>query len=84
MTDKAKIKKFINISRGQLEGIVKMLDDERDSLEISDQLMATRSLLKKANNMILGNHIEESIKDAIVYGDEDKVEKIMKALEKQI
>lgn len=84
MNDSAKIKKFINIAKGQLDGVSKMIDDERDKLEISDQLMATRSLLKKVNNIILKEHIDDCVKQAMAYGDSEKINEVIKALEKQV
>lgn len=82
--DQEKIKKYLNIAKGQLEGIIKMIDEDRYCLDVSDQLMATRSLLKKANNLILKNHIDNCVKNAIKSGDDDKLEEVIKALEKQI
>lgn len=82
--DRTKEKKYIKIAIGQLEGILKMIDDDRYCLDISDQLMATRALLKKANNQILKTHIDECVKNAIIEGDDSKVDEIIKALEKQI
>jgi len=84
MNDNDKIKKYINIAKGQLEGIVKMIDEDRYCLDVSDQLLATRSLLKKTNNLILKNHINHCVKSAIKKGDNDKIEEVIKALEKQI
>lgn len=82
--EKEKIRKYISIAKGQLEGIIKMIDEDRYCLDVSDQLMATRALLKKANNLILKNHIDNCVKNAIKDGDQTKVEEVIKALEKQI
>lgn len=84
MNDHEKVKKYINIAKGQLDGIIKMIDEDRYCLDISDQLMATRSLLKKTNNLILKNHIDNCVKTAIVSGDNEKIDEVIKALEKQI
>lgn len=84
MKDNEKVKKYISIAKGQLEGIIKMIDEDRYCLEISDQLMATRSLLKKTNNLILKNHIDNCVKEAIKDGEEEKLDEVIKALEKQI
>ena len=84
MNDHEKVKKYINIAKGQLDGIIKMIDEDRYCLDISDQLMATRSLLKKTNNLILKNHIDNCVKTAISNGDNDKIDEVIKALEKQI
>lgn len=84
MNDHEKIKKYISIAKGQLDGILKMIDEDRYCLDVSDQLMATRSLLKKTNNLIIKNHIDNCVKDAISKGDTSKVEEVIKSLEKQI
>lgn len=84
MNDHEKVKKYINIAKGQLDGIIKMIDEDRYCLDVSNQIMATRSLLKKTNNLIIKNHIDNCVKDAINKGDTSKVEEVIKALEKQI
>ena len=78
------IKKYINIAKGQLEGINKMIDDDRYCLDVSDQILATISLLKKTNNIIIKNHINNCVKKAIKDGDDEKIEEVLKSLEKQL
>jgi len=46
--------------------------------------MATRALLKKTNNLILKNHIDSCVRTAIKNGDDQKIDEVIKALEKQI
>lgn len=84
MNDNQKVKKYLSIAKGQLEGIIKMVEEDRYCLDVSDQLMATRALLKKTNNLILKNHIDHCVRKAIVDGDNDKIEEVIKSLEKQI
>ena len=78
------LKKYLTIAKGQLEGIIRMIDEDRYCLEVSDQLMATRALLKKTNNLILKNHIDNCVRNAIINGDDSKIDEVIKALEKQI
>ena len=82
--DHETLKKYLMIAKGQLEGIIKMIDEDRYCLDISDQLMATRALLKKTNNLILKNHIDTCVRNAIKNGDDSKIDEVIKALEKQI
>ena len=84
MNDSKNIKKYLSIAKGQLDGIIRMIDADRYCQDVSDQLMATRALLKKTNNLILKNHIDNCVKKAIIEGDEEKVDEIIKVLEKQI
>ena len=82
--DHEQIKKYLSIAKGQLEGIIKMVEEDRYCIDISDQLMATRAILKKTNNLILKNHIDHCVRSAIINGEEDKIDEVIKALEKQI
>ncbi len=82
--DHKQIRKYLSIARGQLDGIIRMIDEDRYCMDVSDQLMATRALLKKANNLVLKNHIDNCVKTAIEDGDRSKVDEVIKALEKQI
>lgn len=76
--------KYLSIAKGQLEGIIKMVQEDRYCLDVSDQLMATRALLKKTNNLILKNHIDNCVRQSIKDGDNSKIDEVIKALEKQI
>ncbi|MBQ1567807.1 MAG: metal-sensing transcriptional repressor [Erysipelotrichaceae bacterium] len=82
--DHEQIRKYLTIAKGQIEGIIRMIDEDRYCMDISDQLMATRALLKKANNQIIKNHIDVCVRNAIENGDNSKVDEVIKALEKQI
>ena len=82
--DHQQVKKYLSIAKGQLEGIIRMVEEDRYCMDISDQLMATRALLKKANNQIIKNHIDVCVRNAIENGDDSKVDEVIKALEKQI
>ncbi len=84
MNKDERVKKYINIAKGQLEGVLKMIDEDRYCLEISEQICAAGSLIKKANNLILKNHIENCVKEALEDGSTDKVDEVIKALERQI
>lgn len=39
----------LKVARGQLDGILKMVDENRYCVDISNQLLATQALLKSAN-----------------------------------
>ena len=82
--DHEQIRKYLTIAKGQIEGIIRMIDEDRYCMDISDQLMATRALLKKTNNLILKNHIDNCVRNAIINGDDSKIDEVIKALEKQI
>ena len=51
--DKAKIEKLLKTARGQLDGILRMLDQDRYCIDVSNQIMATQAILTKVNREIL-------------------------------
>lgn len=73
----------LKTSKGQIEGIIKMLEDGRYCVDISNQIIAAQALLKKANMMILKQHLHHCVKDAFDQdkGDE-KIEEIIGLLSK--
>ncbi|MFL0245392.1 metal-sensing transcriptional repressor [Candidatus Clostridium stratigraminis] len=75
----------LKTSKGQIEGIIKMLEDGRYCVDISNQIIAAQALLKKANMLILKQHMHHCVKDAFKNdnGDE-KVEEIIELLSKII
>lgn len=83
--EKTKALQALKTSKGQIEGIIKMLEEGRYCVDISNQIIAAQALLKKANLLILKQHIHHCVKDAVKQdnGDE-KIEEIIDILEKII
>ena len=75
----------LKTAKGQIEGIIKMLEDDRYCVDISNQIIAEQSLLKKANILILRQHIHHCVKEAIKEENGDvKIDEIINILEKII
>ena len=72
--EKDKISRLLKTARGQMDGILKMVEEDRYCMDISHQLMATVAILKKANKEILSAHLKHCVKEAT--SDEEKDEKI--------
>lgn len=77
------IRRQLNIAKGQIEGIIKMIDDDRYCLDIYDQINATRAILNKINNTILEEHMRMCVKEAIKNGDDSKIEEVIKAINRK-
>lgn len=81
--DKQKIERLLKTARGQLDGIQKMIEENRYCIDISHQLLATQSILKKANKEILKAHMQCCVKDAFENGgSEEKIEEIIDIIDK--
>ncbi|EOR19872.1 MULTISPECIES: metal-sensing transcriptional repressor [Clostridium] len=83
--EKRKSLQSLKTAKGQIEGIIKMIEEDRYCIDISNQIFAAQSLLKKANLIILENHLSHCVKDAFINGNGDeKINEIMKVLDKVI
>lgn len=73
----------LKTARGQVDGIMNMLDEGRYCIDVSNQIMATIAILKKANLQILSGHLQSCVKNAIEQEDrEDKLKEIEMILAK--
>ena len=81
--DHDQITRLLKTARGQLDGILKMVEEDRYCLDVSNQLMATQSILKKANRMVLKAHMSCCVMEAVDSGDpRDKLEELAVLLDK--
>lgn len=56
---------YLRTAKGQIEGILKMMEEGRYCIDISNQISAASALLKKANVEILQGHLNSCLKTAI-------------------
>lgn len=67
----------IKTARGQLDGIIRMMEEGRYCIDISNQISASTALLKKAKQHILSGHLHSCVLTAIEERDaEEKVSEI--------
>jgi DNA-binding FrmR family transcriptional regulator len=72
-------------ARGQVEGIMKMIDENRYCIDVSKQILSVIALLKKANSVILRQHMNTCVADAVqAGGGEEKVDEIMRILDSYV
>ena len=67
--DHDQIRQLLKTARGQIDGILKMVEEDRYCLDVSNQLMATQSILKKANRTVLRAHLDGCVRQAIASGN---------------
>ncbi|MCI8609773.1 MAG: metal-sensing transcriptional repressor [Firmicutes bacterium] len=82
-SDKKSVAHKIKVARGQLDGVLKMIEEDRYCVDVSTQLLAAQALLKSANQQILEGHIRHCVSQAIASGDPgEKIEEALMILEK--
>ena len=75
--DKQAVGNLLKTARGQIDGILKMIEDDRYCIDISTQLMAAQSVLKKANKLVIEAHLNHCVKEAVEQNTaEEKIREI--------
>ena len=69
---------------GHLESTKKMIEDGRDCSEVLIQLSAVDAAIKAVGRIILKDHIEHCIVEAIKDGDEQSIVELNKAIDQFI
>ena len=73
----------LKIARGQIDGTLQMIDENRYCVDISNQLLATQGLLRSANQEILQEHSRNCVREALQTDVENpKLEEALELLEK--
>lgn len=81
--DKVKINRLLKTAAGQIEGISKMVEEDRYCIDISNQILAVQSILKKANKEIIKAHMEMCVKQAFQEGNEkEKIDEVISLIDK--
>ncbi len=72
-------------ARGQAEAAIRMIEEDRYCIDVSKQILATAAMLKKANLLVLRQHIDTCVKEAIEKGQgKEKVEEIAMVLDRYV
>lgn len=74
VADKKQVSLLLKTARGQLDAVIKMVEDDRYCIDISHQLMAVEALLNNANRRVLTAHLKHCVNNART--EEDRNEKI--------
>lgn len=67
---------------GHMEAIKRMVMDGRDCSEVLVQLAAVKSAINNTGKVILKDHIEHCIVDAVEHGDHEAIDELNNAIEK--
>ncbi len=72
--------------RGQIDGLLRMVDDDRYCIDISNQLMASIAILKNVNKDVLEAHLKSCVSQAMTEGNsaeqEEKIKEIIAVIDK--
>ena len=83
--DSKKALELLATARGQIDGIVRMVEEDRYCIDVSKQMLAAIALLKKANIVVLKQHMNTCVTDAMKnHNASEKIEEITMLLSKYL
>lgn len=78
-----KVLKLLKTARGQIDGIIKMVEDDRYCIDVSQQLMATAAILNTTNREVLSAHLKHCVNNAETAEErEEKIDELIVMLSK--
>lgn len=84
--DPKQINRLLKTARGQIDGILRMVEDDQYCIDIVTQISASTAILQRASKEILRAHIDGCIRDTLTCESdiekEIKIDELMKVLEK--
>lgn len=84
--DKDKTIRKLKTVGGQIDGLIKMIENDRYCIDVSNQLMASISILKNINKDVLHAHLKHCLYNSINNDDpedlKNKIEEIEKIIDK--
>ena len=70
----------LNIIKGHLGKVVKMVEEDKYCIDILQQSLAVQNALKKVDGLILDQHLHQCVSDAIKKGSSKKEKSIQELL----
>ena len=74
MADQKTVLRLLKTARGQIDGIIKMVEEDRYCMDISQQVTAAYAMLRRANREILTAHLKHCVENA--KDDKERADKI--------
>ena len=83
MADQKTVLRLLKTARGQMDGIIKMVEEDRYCIDISTQVMAAEAMLNRANKEILTAHLKHCVNTAQTQEErEQKIDELVDMLRK--
>ena len=80
--DKSKILQLLRTARGQMDGIIKMVEENRYCMDVSNQILASQAILTRANKEVLKQHIFNCVLNANGEQSKERLAEINSLLDK--
>lgn len=78
--DKAAVTRLLKTARGQIDGILKMVEQDKYCIDVVNQILASDAILRKAVKLVMQGHLEGCVKNAFKAGQDEQNAKIQEVI----
>ena len=86
--DYAKLIRLLKTAGGQIEGIIRMIEEKKYCIDVSNQIMAAQAILSRVNKEVLNAHLHSCVLSSVESGSGEerrqKMDEIAAVLDKLI
>ena len=75
--DREQITRLVKTARGQLDGVLRMVVEDRFCIDVANQLAAAEAVLRRASREVLRAHMAACVTEAVTSGNaEEKINEL--------
>ena len=72
VADHDKVARLVRTAQGQLDSVLRMIEEDRYCMDVANQLLASQALIRKATREVLRAHMTACVTDAVAAQDAGK------------
>lgn len=72
VADHDKVTRLVRTAQGQLDSVLRMIEEDRYCMDVANQLLASQALIRKATREVLRAHMTACVTDAVAAQDAGK------------
>lgn len=80
--DAKRTEQLLKTAKGQIDGILKMVEDGRYCIDVANQLLSLEAIIKKCRKQVLQNHLKTCVASSKEDDLDNKLNEFIKILEK--
>ena len=77
MADRKKVEPLLRTARGQIDGVLKMIEDNRYCGDVLTQLAAAESAVRRVSEMVLAEHMRTCVVEEVRAGNDEVIDEVM-------
>ena len=75
--DRKKVEPLLKTARGQIDGVLKMIEDNRYCGDVLTQLAAAESAVRRVSEMVLAEHMRTCVVEEVRAGNDEVIDEVM-------